>query len=123
MATQGALAEVWPEAVEHLKPALERARGTHTIDEIFAGVMRGELQLWVGNHSAGITEVVTYPRCKAVRIFLAGGDLEEMKHMERVLSEGARELGFDRIEIGGRRGFLRALVGYEELCTYVMKEL
>ena len=117
------LAQVWPQAKEHLAAAIETTGGTHTPEDVFKAIYNGNAQLWVGNRSAGVTEVSIYPQSKAIRIFLAGGDFEEMKYMGRILEAGAKKLGFDRIEIGGRRGFLRTLPGYKELCTYMYKTL
>ena len=77
----------------------------------------------MGTKSAGVTELVNYPQCKGIRIFLSGGDFGEMKYMGEVLEEEARKAGLTRIEIGGRRGFVKSLEGYQELCTYMVKEL
>ena len=123
VASADALAEAWPKAVKHLQAALDVSRGTHTPDDIFQGITRGQFQMWVGNHSAGVTEVVTYPQAKCLRFFLAGGDMEELSYMEQKISAGAKKLGFTRVEIGGRRGLLKALKGYKELCTYMSKDL
>lgn len=114
---------VWPDVREHLNSALEEAQGTHTEEDILRGVLSGSLQLWVGSKSAGVTEIVIYPRFRAVRVFLAGGDMEELRYMETVIIREAKKAGLARIEIGGRRGFLRALPGYEELCTTIVKTL
>lgn len=121
--TQTELLHIWPRAKEILLPSIETTLGTHTADDIFEGIVRGKFQLWMGNRSAGVTELVYYPQCRAIRIFLSGGDFEEMKYMGTVVEKAAIEAGIDRIEIGGRRGFLRALDGYKELCTYMVKDL
>lgn len=77
----------------------------------------------MGTYSAGVTEIVTYPKCRAMRIFLSGGYLPEIKYMNERLEETAFEAGITRMEIGGRRGLVRAMPGYAELCTYMAKDL
>lgn len=42
------------------------------------GLIRGEYQFWPGERSAGVTEIVEYPRRKALIFWLAGGDLSDL---------------------------------------------
>lgn len=123
MATREALDRVWPEARKHLLPAIEATLGTHDVNDVYQGIFEGRYQLWVGDRSAGVTQVVVYPAVKAIQVFLAGGDLDEIRHAATVLEDGARQLGFDRVEFGGRRGFVKSLPGYTEISTYMIKDL
>lgn len=109
----------WP----HLKKALRLTGGTHTKRDIFDGVATGDFQLWPGRRSAALTEVVKYPQMRAVRIFLAGGQLDELKKVERNIVAWARSIDASRIEIAGRRGWLRSLDDYQETCTWMHKEI
>ena len=109
----------WP----HLKKALRLTGGTHTKRDIFDGIAVGDFQLWPGRRSAALTEVVKYPQIRAVRVFLAGGQLDELKKVERSISKWAQDIGARRIEIAGRRGWVRALDDYNETCTWMHKEL
>jgi hypothetical protein len=109
----------WP----HLKKALRYTGGTHTKRDIFDGVASGDFQIWPGHRSAALTEVIKYPQKRAVRVFLAGGQLDELKKVEARICAWAREIGATRVEIAGRRGWLRSLDDYEESCTWMHKEL
>jgi hypothetical protein len=109
----------WP----HLKKALRLTGGTHTKRDIFDGVAVGDFQLWPGRRSAALTEVIKYPQMRAVRIFLAGGQLDELKKVERNITAWAKEIDATRIEIAGRRGWLRSLDDYQETCTWMHKEI
>ena len=73
--------------------------------------------------AAIVTELVRYPQFDAVRFFLAGGDLEELRAMEPRLVDWAQRQGCARVEIGGRAGWLRALSGYAALCTVMAKPI
>jgi len=109
----------WP----HLKKALRLTGGTHTKRDIFDGIAVGDFQLWPGRRSAALTEVIKYPQMRAVRIFLAGGQLDELKKVERNITAWAKEIDATRIEIAGRRGWLRSLDDYQETCTWMHKEI
>jgi hypothetical protein len=109
----------WP----HLKKALRLTGGTHTKRDIFDGIMVGDFQLWRSRRSSALTEVVRYPQLRSVRVFLAGGDLEELKTVEQKICAWAKEIGAKRVEIAGRRGWLKALDSYTETCTWMQKEI
>ena len=111
--------ESWP----HLKKALRLTGGTHTKRDLFDGIAVGDFQLWPGRRSAALTEGIKYPQIRAVRIFLAGGQLDELKKVERNICNWARDIGAGRVEIAGRKGWLRALDDYQETCTWMHKEL
>lgn len=96
---------------------------THDLSDIKETVLRGKMQFWPGKGSAVVTEVAIYPRVKAVRIFLAGGDLSELKEIEKSICEWARDIGAGRVEIAGRPGWERALDGYARASTWLAKDL
>jgi len=113
------LDDVW----HWLKPALDLAHGTHEQRDIFDGLVCGEFQLFKGSKSAALTEVIKYPRLRSVRVFIAGGDLEELVSIEEEITSWAREINAQRVEICGRRGWLRALTDYEESSTVMSKDI
>ena len=122
----GSAAEVdaaWQRNRADLLEALARAGGTHDEGDVLAGILGGSLQLWAGERSAIVTELIAYPRLTALRLFLAGGDLEELAAMERELAGRAQRAGIGRLEIGGRAGWERALPGYRRLCVCLVKEI
>jgi hypothetical protein len=118
-------ADEWERCRPWIEAALPYAGGTHTIQDIKAAIDAGHMLLLAGERSAFVIEVITYPRTKALHIFLAGGDLTELKSADAQMDEIAREWGCSRITIAGRRGFIRALkdLGYRERWSVLSKEL
>ena len=110
---------------KYIEDALEYAKGTHTIDDIWNGIVDGTFQFWPGDKSAIITEVQIYPQKKTMHIFLAGGDLNELLEMEKSVRAFAETIGCNSMSISGRRGWLRIFErdGWEEICTTIAKEL
>ena len=110
---------------KYIEDALEYTKGTHTLDDIWNGVVRGDFQFWPGDKSAIITEIQIYPQTKVMHIFLAGGDLEELLQMEKSVRAYAQTIGCNSMSISGRRGWLRIFErdGWKEVCTTIAKEL
>lgn len=110
---------------KYIEDALEYTKGTHTLDDIWNGVVRGDFQFWPGDKSAVITEIQIYPQAKVMHIFLAGGDLEELLQMEKSVRAYAQTIGCNSMSISGRRGWLRIFErdGWKEVCTTIAKEL
>ena len=100
----------WQKCRDILLPAIERTNGTHTEDDVLAGLIKGELKLWRGERSAVVTEFVLYPRLKALGFFLIGGDLEELLNdLEPKICAYALKNGCSRVQGGGRKGWERVL--------------
>lgn len=110
---------------EYLEAALEYTKGTHTLSDIWDGVVTGNFQFWPGEKSAVITEIQIYPRRKVMHIFLAGGDLDELLEMEKAIEAYANDIDCNSLSISGRRGWVRIFErqGWQEVCTTVAKEL
>ena len=110
---------------KYIEDALEYAKGTHTLDDIWNGIVDGTFQFWPGDKSAIITEVQIYPQKKTMHIFLAGGDLNELLEMEKSVRAFAKTIGCNSMSISGRRGWLRIFErdGWQEVCTTIAKEL
>jgi len=116
------LGEAWAFALPLLLPAIERA-GTHWPADVLDTLIEGRTQLWIGERSALVTEIVVYPRLKACNIWLAGGDLEEVVEMQRSVAEGARARGCTRLELKGRPGWLRTESGIRSVGSYLVRDL
>lgn len=114
------LDEIWRRCAPWLARALD---GSHTLDDVWAGVQRGEFHLWPGSRSAAVGELVEHPRRRDYHVWLAGGDLAELKTMERSASAFARALGCDRITLHGRKGWARALTDYRPVYLALAKDL
>ena len=73
-----------------------------------------------------VTEIVEYPRLKALNFFLVGGDLTELlERMEPVIVGGAKDMGCTRVAQTGRREWGRVLepLGYQTTLSVMLKEL
>jgi hypothetical protein len=112
--------EEWRRCAPMLARALD---GSHTLEDVWAGVRSGEFDFWPGEISAAVCELVEHPRRREYHVWLAGGDLSELTKMERSASAYARALGCQRITIHGRKGWARALDNYRPAYVAVAKEL
>lgn len=110
----------WERCTDWLQAALD---GSHTLDDVWAGVEAGEFHFWPGAACAAVGELVEHPRRRDYHVWLAGGDLRELTEMERSASAFARALACDRITIHGRRGWARALKDYRPVYLALAKEL
>ncbi len=116
----------WQRCKHWIEAALEYADGTHTIDDIEYGIATGRYHFWSGSRCAVVTEIVVFPKLKALNFFLLGGDLDELKEIEPSIVEWARKVhGCSRAIGVGRKGFERVLVGngYKPKWYCLAKEL
>ncbi len=116
----------WLRCRHWIEAALEHALGTHTIDDIEAGIAAGRFQFWAGRQCAAVTEIIIYPRLKALNYFLIGGDLKELvADIEPAVSAWGKENGCSRSIGIGRKGFERAFrnSGYTPAWYLIVKEL
>jgi hypothetical protein len=115
----------WERCKRFIADALPYAGGTHELLDIEAGIAAGRFGLIPRERSAFVVEVTVYPQLKALHIFLAGGDLSELKAFDPHMDQIGRSLGCSRITIAGRKGFARALkdLGYCERWTVLAKEI
>lgn len=124
----GQFSAVW-EHFNRLRPEIEKAIGplqTHTVDDIWLGIINGQFQLWKRDNSVVITELVVYPRCKSLRIFLAAGKMDEVLDIEKHLCKYARHHECKFIEHGGgRKGWQKIAlrIGYNIKCPLMVKRL
>ena len=98
----------WEKARRILAPAIEHG-GTHSERDVLDAIIAGQAQLWMHEASAAVTEIVSYPRLRACRVWLAAGDLDGIKEIERQVEGWARQNGCARLEIIGRKGWLKKL--------------
>ena len=106
-----------------IEAALARDVGTHNIEDVWAALETGHAQLWPTQNAVCVTTIENYPRAKALRGWLAGGNLHEIVETEPVIRAWAKRMGCDLMLIGGRRGWLKAFEGYEEAHTVMARKL
>ena len=116
----------WARCAPYVEAALERAGGTHDIDDVARLIGEGRAHFWPGRRCAVVTEFYDYPRLKACNLWLLGGDLRELLELRPRIEDWARAQGCTRILGGGpRRGWERVLapVGYRRGWIIYCKEL
>jgi|TARA_R110000796_G_scaffold74431_2_gene167498 hypothetical protein len=101
-----------------LEPSTENFESV-TKDEVQAGLESGDFALFESPKSAAVT--CAYG--KSLRIGLAGGDLEELKEIEKEICNFAKSREFRFIEIIGRPGWERELTDYKRTAVLLKKEL
>lgn len=101
------------EDLERFKDDIERALGhwsnTHTFDDVCSSVLQKQVAFWPLENSFLITEIVVYPQQRHLHIWLAGGDLDEIKAMQHSMVQHAKENGCSIITLSGRAGWVKAL--------------
>src|SRR5215831_9032778 len=102
----------WRRCRPWIEAALEYCHGTHTIEDVEIGILQHHYQFWPGERSAMVTQILVYPRQRFAHIFLAGGDMDELRSMvKRLLRPYALLTNCSRVTLAGRRGWERALKG------------
>jgi hypothetical protein len=93
------------------------------LQSLWKSLLENKCVLITSHNAAGIFREMNTPKGKVLNIPLAGGDMDELRQMERYVEHRARENGFVLMSINGRRGWLRALDGYKEVSVYMEKNL
>lgn len=108
-----------------IEDALERGDDTHDYEDIVAGITSGKMQLWPAKDSCLVTEIIKYPKKKAINMFLIGGKLDTVLDMEKDVIEWAKAQKCDLIIGTGRKGWKKVLspLGYQEAHITMAKEI
>ena len=110
---------------DHIQRALER-QITHSIEDVERMVETGEAQLWQGQKSAAVTEIIQFPRVKVLHLWLCGGDLREITEDMLPQAEAfARVEGCTRLTTAGRIGWDRVMGkhGFTPIASVCAKDL
>jgi hypothetical protein len=95
----------WARCRPWIEAALEYCYGTHRIEDIEAGLARGQYAFWPGRACAIVTEFTEYPQFKALNFFLVGGDRDELWEMEPHICAWAKAHGCTKVSQIGRSGW------------------
>jgi hypothetical protein len=108
-----------------IEAALDYSGGTHTFEDIAAGIASGVMQLWPAPDGCLVTEIVVYPRKKVLNVFLGGGNLERLTDMHDDVAAWGVMQGCSAATINGRRGWERVYRkrGWHPLHLTLVKEL
>lgn len=87
-----------------------------SLDDVKAMLKERQAQLFEINDftSIVITRIHQYPQAKVLELFLAAGELPDIKYLPQ-FEDWARELGCDYLEFSGRIGWGRKIQNYEQV--------
>lgn len=94
---------------DKVQAALDHAGNVMMIEDLYAFVLTGDMQIWTDEKNSAIlvTEVVCYPRLKAIRSVITAGSLDGVKKVVPRIALWALQQGCDRAELVGRFGWKR----------------
>ena len=121
--THTSLLDNWDRCSDWLNAALVYSHGTHTLDDVFQSVMRGDAQFWHFKDAAIVTELMDYPQKKILRYWLAGGNLKTLLKNEPDIRHWSALWGCVGVEIIGRQGWQRVLKGYKQTSVILVKDM
>lgn len=106
-----------------IKAALRYSGGTHTYSDVYEAVKCGKMQLWPASKSCLVTEITQYPRKKVLHVFLAGGDLIEIKSMQDSVEAWGKAHGCASMTMAGRKGWLKRIkdIGWKDQLVIMEK--
>ena len=111
----------WKHCAPFINAALAYSGHSHTLDDVAEVVRKGDAQFWHAEDAGLVTEIIEYPRRRTLRFWLAGGDLNTLKDIEKDAIQWSKTWGCVASEIVGRRGWVKALEGYEDVATVGVK--
>jgi len=104
------------------KPAMDLVK-THNELDVFSMLVRGDAYLVSLKKSAGVIEIVKYPRFTSCRIWLAGGDMDELIDFYPKIHKWAIRKNCQKLEIFGRKGWARIHKDHKPTSVLLVKEL
>jgi hypothetical protein len=110
----------WQRCKPYIESALDES---WTIDAVEQEIRSGRATLWPMQHSAVVTVVQENPSGRTLLIWLAGGDLNELKQYLPAADNYARAQGCTAVKIEGRAGWEKVLPGYTKRRVILTKEL
>lgn len=106
-----------------LQPALDRGGNTHSFEDVIAEIQAGTMQLWTGPKGAAVTMIYDFPRKRFLHVFLAGGELDQVRDFVPSMEEFGRLNGCTQMSLAGRRGWARVLEGWNPGHAVLIKEI
>ena len=104
----------YPLLVPRIADALQYADGTHTVADVQAMLVNGQAQLWPGIESAVVTQIRQTPQKKVLNVFLAGGEMAEIRQLMPLLYAWAKAEGCTSGQFMGRKGWERTFAVKEQ---------
>jgi hypothetical protein len=106
-----------PTEFDRLAPVIERALRYDpewTLEAIAEQITEGTMQLWPGERSAVVTEILQRPRAKVLYFFLAAGEMDEVQRLYHLILAWGKARGCTRASFVGRYGWARSFLTKEE---------
>jgi hypothetical protein len=123
------VAHIWGQVEPLLLKAILYDDFSYDGQNLLDGILKKDMQLWISwkdkVESAVLTQIIDYPKFKVCRWFLAGGSkmkywIDELTHQ---VETWAKQNNCKRIELVGRRGWMKKLKDYEAKHIVMTKEL
>ncbi len=105
------------EDFERLAPQLARALKQawgYTLDDVRDAVESGKMQLWPGQRSAIVTQILERPQGRELFFFLAAGDMDEVRRLYDIVIAWGKSKGCKHTTFVGRKGWERSFLTKEE---------
>ena len=125
---QNAIA-IWEQVEPLLLKGIMYDDNSYSGKNLLDAILKKEMQLWISwkdkVESAVLTQIIEYPQFKVCRWFLAGGsNLHSwLDDLTRQVETWAVANNIKRIELVGRKGWLKKLKDYEAKHIVMTKEL
>jgi len=113
----------WNKALPHIRAALKYCGDTHTPAHVWAMIRTGAASLYTSENSAVVTQVLDMPNGKQLHYWLAGGDLKELKQLEKTITANAKAQGIKKVSLIGRAGWVKELPGFNDAGRVLIKEI
>ena len=123
------IAYIWEEVAPLLHTVREHTEGELETDDFLEPLTHGDMQLWIATegstvHGVMVTQLVTYPQKKILRIIsLAGDNFEELREFQEMIEAFAVKTGCTALEMWGRKGWKKLLPDWEDTYVVYTKDL
>jgi hypothetical protein len=107
--------------VPGIQEALDRCGETRTIEDVIAEVQSQHAQVWGDERALIITQLVG----EYVHFFIATGEMDAVVELSHEIMQWARDLGYTKATLTGRRGWVKALAheGWQERAVLMERDL
>jgi hypothetical protein len=93
--------------VRRFEKALAQAGNTHSISDVMQRIEQNRACCWTNGDSVVVTEVLMFPRLRAVNYWLVSGKLQECAALQPDIDAWAVSEGCSVATATGRMGWLR----------------
>ena len=95
----------WERCGPWIQAALDHGGNLFSLNDVLEAIQNGQAQFWPGKDCALVTEIRIYPLKKICNVWLAGGNLEEIKQIVTYIRLFAKQTKCDAITLQGRPGW------------------